>query len=177
MKENNDILSLQDTEELCRAYLDCRLSVLEETELRYVLDKLPYASPIINETKASMMAEGILFSEKKSRKRPIFRWIGWSIGIAASFALLVTISLSTGILDDEGQNTIANNETVMESALSTDVEIIAFKGGKKLTGPDAEKAVNESLQKAEALIAMAKAIEEESKLQQENIINITSGIK
>lgn len=175
MKNNNDILSLHETEQLCRAYLDCRLSVLEETELRYVLNKLPYSSPLIDETRDAMRAEGILFTEKRSHKRPSFQWVRLTVGIAASLALLVTISMTTGIW--ENRNTVTEYTTINESNLSSDVQIIAFKDGKKLSGSDAEKAVNESLQRAEALIAMAKAIEEENKLQQENIINITSGKK
>ena len=34
MKDLDHILTLQETEELCRLYMECQLSVLEEKELR-----------------------------------------------------------------------------------------------------------------------------------------------
>lgn len=37
MKEHDVKLTLQETEQLCRLYMDCQLTVLEETELQYVL--------------------------------------------------------------------------------------------------------------------------------------------
>lgn len=54
MKEQDIKLTLQETEQLCRLYMDCRLSVLEETELQYVLGKLPYSSPCIDEVRMLM---------------------------------------------------------------------------------------------------------------------------
>lgn len=44
-KEHETTLTMQETEQLCRLYMECRLSVLEETELCYLLQKLPYTSP------------------------------------------------------------------------------------------------------------------------------------
>ena len=60
MKDNDQILNLQETEELCRLYLECQLSVLEERELQYILGKLDYSSPLIDEARQSMIAEGLL---------------------------------------------------------------------------------------------------------------------
>ena len=48
MKDNTNILTLQDIEELCRLYLDCELSVLEEQELEYVLLNTSYSGLTVN---------------------------------------------------------------------------------------------------------------------------------
>ena len=37
MKQNANHITLEEAEQLCRLYMDCQLSVLEETELEYVL--------------------------------------------------------------------------------------------------------------------------------------------
>lgn len=54
MNKQDINLTLQDTEQLCRLYMECKLSVLEEKELQYVLTKLPYSTPCINETRVLM---------------------------------------------------------------------------------------------------------------------------
>ncbi|MDE6026517.1 MAG: hypothetical protein K2G23_00400, partial [Muribaculaceae bacterium] len=51
---------------------------------------------------------------------------------------------------------------------------IAYEGGKRLSPEDSEKAVNESLKKAEALMAMAAAKEREDELKQEYFIQLIS---
>lgn len=69
MKDNTNILTLQDIEELCRLYLDCQLSVLEEKELEYVLINSSYNSAVIDEAKESIMAESLL-SLKDLKRSP-----------------------------------------------------------------------------------------------------------
>ena len=54
MNKQDINLTLQDTEQLCRLYMECKLSVLEEKELQYVLTKLPYSTPCMNETRVLM---------------------------------------------------------------------------------------------------------------------------
>ena len=54
MKGKDDILTLQETERLCRLYMDCRLTVLEETELEYVLGHMPYRSALIDDVRRVM---------------------------------------------------------------------------------------------------------------------------
>lgn len=167
MKGNNDILSLQETEQLCRLYMECKLSVLEETELQYILDKIPYSSPIIDETRESMTAEGIIFKNRSVRKKPVFRWIRWTVGIAASLIILLTLSITVRNTDGINKNILAENE-------SADEIVIAYVAGEKLNKDASIKAATQSIEKAEALMAMVKAIERENKIKQENIINFTS---
>lgn len=47
-------LTIEEIEALCRLYNECRLSVLEETELEYVLHCTTLSTDLINETKSLM---------------------------------------------------------------------------------------------------------------------------
>ena len=57
--------SLVETEQLCRLYMECQLTRLEEMELQYVLGILPYRTPIIEETRVLM---NISLSSKVGQK-------------------------------------------------------------------------------------------------------------
>lgn len=52
--EKDNYLNIEETEQLCRLYMECRLTLLEEAELQYVLGLLPYSSPIIEEVRTLM---------------------------------------------------------------------------------------------------------------------------
>ncbi|MDE6371710.1 MAG: hypothetical protein K2K92_09520, partial [Duncaniella sp.] len=98
MSDKNHILTLQETEELCRLYMDCNLSVLEETELRYFLTTVDYHSPLIDEVRQLMNIDSYISDKsfvkagygrkRTSRRLPVY----WSI--AASVAILIGIGLS-----------------------------------------------------------------------------------
>lgn len=94
-------LSREETEELCKLYMDCRLSLLEEAELHYVLDFLPYSSPIIDEARTLMNIslsckmgekEDVLNDKVKENRRSLKRKI---LIVAASVVLLLTIGIPT----------------------------------------------------------------------------------
>ncbi len=68
MKEHDVTLTLHETEQLCRLYMDCQLTVLEETELQYVLGKMPYSSPCIDEVRTLMGAPIPMGVKKPSKK-------------------------------------------------------------------------------------------------------------
>ena len=57
MSEVDKALSVEELETLCRQYIECKLSVLEETELYYVLLKSDKDSMLLNETRAIMGIE------------------------------------------------------------------------------------------------------------------------
>lgn len=176
MKDNDQILNLQETEELCRLYLECQLSVLEERELQYILGKLDYSSPIIDEARQAMIAEGLLSPEMRVRKKPKYKWMRLTAGIAA--ALMMVISLSIFIMKNEGEGINQKHQPNIAQSAGTSTEmIIAYEGGKKLSPEDSEKAVNESIKKAEELMAMAQAQIKEDELRQEYFINLISDKK
>ncbi len=159
MKEKTDILTLQETEQLCRLYLDCRLSVKDEAELRYLLGRLPYSSPLIREVRESMIAEGLpLSAPRRQRKRSFFRWIGWAEGIAAAVAIALTLTVFIGNHNAPG------SEEVM----------VAYVGGKKLDPEESRKVVTESMARARSLMAMAQAKEREARATQQYYMSLVS---
>ncbi|MDE6396705.1 MAG: hypothetical protein K2K84_05490 [Muribaculaceae bacterium] len=172
MKEqDNDIISLKDAEDLCRLYLDCRLSVVEEKELQYILEKLDYSSPLINKARTSMMAESLISKKSVSQKQTKSKCKSWAVGIAASVAVILTLSAIIRL-----QSGVNNNQPVSTtiSTSRSDNIIIAYEGGVKLNREDSEKAVNDALKKAEKLMAMAEAKVREEEYKRNHIINLTT---
>lgn len=161
MKEHDDKLTLQETEQLCRLYMDCRLTVLEETELEYLLGKLPYSSPIIDETRMLM---GIAAKPKQIHKishpKKWRRIVSLAVGMAASIALFIGVFFS---LQDNPQ--------------SPDCYIIAYENGHRLSQQQAEAAVEASIEKAEALMKNAEAVERAELAKQAYLLNLSNPSK
>lgn len=161
MKEHDIKLTLQETEQLCRMYMDCKLSVLEETELQYVLGKLPYSSPCIDEVRMLM---GLSLKRSKIRKTvsPPYRRriLALTIGIAASIALLIGF-FGYG----------------PESPNAPDNYIIAYENGHRLNRHQAEAAVEASIEKAQALMNSARAFQQAEIAKQEYLINLSNRSK
>lgn len=161
MKKHDIKLTLQETEQLCRMYMDCKLSVLEETELQYVLGKLPYSSPCIDEVRMLM---GLSLKRSKIRKtvsHPYRRRIlALTIGIAASIALLI------GFFG-----------YVPENRNAPDNYIIAYENGHRLSRHQAEAAVEASIEKAQALMNSARAFQQAEIAKQEYLINLSNHSK
>lgn len=145
MKESNDMLTLQEVEQLCNLYMECRLSVHEETELHYVLGKLPYTSPLIDDTRRLMaLPYAMAIPKKKRKRRP---WL-WATGSAASVA--ITIVLSTFFIP-------AQHDTA---------SCIAYVDGKRVTGSAADAIVAEHIAKTENFM---KTIENINSREQEKV--------
>ena len=90
MKNNKDTLSIAELEELCNLYMDCRLSVLEERELHYVLLKTDKDSSIIRETKTIMGIERKIADSKPTiiYKKPFYKRFAL-YGTAACITIIV----------------------------------------------------------------------------------------
>lgn len=156
MKEQDDRLTLQDTEQLCRLYMDCRLSVMEETELRYVLTQVDYRSPLIDEVRQMMEIDAFLsdnpLEATEIHKKSILRkWI-MPIGIAASIAVIFSIGIF-----------LLKNSSIEQNSTSeqyTDQPYyIAYVDGQRL-GDEAARAQIEAEQKsADDLIAHMSELE------------------
>lgn len=98
MKEQDDKLTLQEVEQLCSLYMDCSLSVLEETELRYLLSQIDYHSPSIDEVRRVMNVDTYISAKQSVKdvartKRP-FRIRKTYIGIAASIAVVIGLAIT-----------------------------------------------------------------------------------
>ncbi|MDE6556339.1 MAG: hypothetical protein K2K55_05185 [Duncaniella sp.] len=145
MKEQDIHLTLQETEQLCRLYMESRLSVIEETELHYVLGKLPYSSPCIDEVRRIMALplsrEAILPRKKQSR----FLRIRPIVGIAASVAIAFVIWFS-----------FLRGGTACESHPGDSRSfVMAYSHGKLLKDTDARIATDLAMAKADSLMASA----------------------
>lgn len=163
MKDNDHILTLRETEQLCRMYLDCQLSVLEERELQYILGKVAYRSEVIDEAREAMLAEGLVFKAsevseipKTERKRPRLRRITLIAGAAAAVTILLGLPVAIGTFTPD----------------SADNVVIAYESGRKLGGEASRKMAGESMKHAEALMAMAEAREREAERINEYFMNL-----
>ncbi len=97
MKEQDDKLTLQETEQLCRLYMDCNLSVFEETELMYFLTQVDYHSHLIDEVRRIMnidthIPDKPFIKADNYKKRLSHKWLV-PISIAASIAIIFSIGL------------------------------------------------------------------------------------
>lgn len=160
MKEHDVKLTLQETEQLCRLYMDCRLTVLEETELQYVLGKMPYSSPCIDEVRMLM---GVSIPQKDintSKKSYRFLKNKTVISIAASFVILFAI----GFYLHSGSSPSISDDPVY---------IAAFTHGKRLKGNEAAKATDIAMAKADSLMRYASIAERDYMMKANDIISIT----
>lgn len=157
MKEQDVKLTLQETEQLCRLYMDCRLSVLEETELHYVLGKLPYSSPCIDEVRMLM---GIFIPKEisQSPKRMFSRFNRKVVvGIAASLALLFTVGVA-----------IFTNSNVNDN--SSDGVYIAYANGQKVSAELSVQQVKSDMEQADEFLKHIAKMKAEEQEQIENFI-------
>ena len=151
MKTQDVNLTLQETEQLCRLYMECRLTVLEETELQYVLGKLPYSSPCIDEVRMLM---GITIKHKAGNpvnkhfpfmgNRPIY-------SVAASIMILLVAGL-----------TLFSNRHIHKES---DTEYyIAYVGGQRLSDESARLQIEAEQKSVDDF--MEKMAESESRNKQ-----------
>lgn len=167
MKEHDVKLTLQETEQLCRLYMDCQLTVLEETELQYVLGKMPYSSPCIDEVRMLM---GVSLPSKiiKTPKKPfIFFRNKTAISIAACFAVLFTIGIFLQIRPHK-------NSTSPLSNRDDHVYIAAYSHGQRLNGDKAAAATDIAMAKADSLMRYASLTERDYMMKANNIISVTT---
>ena len=106
MKQNPKHITMEDAEQLCRLYMDCQLSVLEETELEYVLMLSELDSPLLSETRALMgISRSVNLQAKKKRL-----FVAWGWRAAACVAVLIgCVALLRNHITTE-TDSIANNQ-------------------------------------------------------------------
>ncbi|MDE7376946.1 MAG: hypothetical protein K2N16_08855 [Muribaculaceae bacterium] len=152
MKEQDAKLTIQEIEQLCHLYMECQLSVFEETELQYVLSKLPYSSPCIDETRALM---GLAIPAPKARTFKFFRNKA-AIGIAASIAALLAIGF------------------VLSHNTHDDNYVTAYIHGERLDGSEALYATNLAIAKADSLMVCASIAERDFMMKANDIFSTTT---
>lgn len=144
--------------------MDCRLSVLEEMELHYILCNVTYSSPLIDEVRMMM---GVALQSRKLRRvpskaaRPKVLRPSFYIGIAATVMLLLGVALSLY----KG----ANGMMPMDEDVC-----IAYAGGVEITGRQGLQQIEADIRKADAFMNYFAQIEAAEEERFENFMNITS---
>ena len=117
MKQDTRHITIEEAEQLCRLYMDCQLSVLEETELEYVLMQSELDSPLLRETRALMgISRSVNLQAKK--KRLFVTW-GWRAAACAAILIGCVALLRNHITTET--DAIANKEGVELSVNTTKV--------------------------------------------------------
>lgn len=111
MKTDNFNLTIEELDSLARAYLDCRLTKLEEKELELVLLSTGLSTPAIDEARETMGIVTTIASPAKptkliqSRRRQ--RWLR-PLTVAASIAIVAAVAIGifnkTTLLNDNNES-------------------------------------------------------------------------
>lgn len=127
-------ITIEEVEKLCQLYQDSQLSVLEETELEYVLMHCDYDSPIIGETKELMtISHSIKLMEIKQPHKHLWTW---AMRVAASMAIMF--------------GTIALFRQISLNAESNDC--IVYVAGERASDKDAHKIAETDVVKMQRFI-------------------------
>lgn len=151
-------MTVNELDELCRLYMDGRLSVLEEKELEYILTRTEETSPYIDDVRSLM---DISVCVKKSGVKQVprhSRWI-WISGIAASVAAMVCIV------------NIYSHSFESESQDESQFYAAAYIDGHRLDDNDAIVYNDIAMARADSLMNYADATERRCLVQAENIIS------
>ena len=149
MKQNANHITLEEAEQLCRLYMDCQLSVLEETELEYVLMQSELDSPLLRETRALMgLSRSVNLQAKK--KRLFVTW-GWRAAACAAILIGCVALLRNHITTET--DAIANKEGV-ELSVNTTKDIAKSEATKK--EPQESKEETEKRVEIEATQAVSQ---------------------
>lgn len=157
MKTEELNLTAEELDELCRLYMDCKLSVLEEKELEYILCRSSLTSPSIEEVRTLMDIQTLHRSHKATRKTRFWNWKHIT-GIAASIAVILSLTLYF---------------TAPRTSENANAYVTAFSHGERLSDNEAITSTNLAMAKADSLMNLAKMTEYEYMLWADDIINET----
>lgn len=162
MKTDELDLTVDELEELCRLYEDCKLSVLEEKELEYVLSQTSTTSPLIDDVRSLMGIREL--SIPLSKPRIVKRNWNWRLfsGIAASIAILVSVVFYI----------VSPQENIPNHNGST-VYVAAYSHGQRLNGSDAITSTDIAMAKADSLMNLAALAEHDCMIKANDIISQT----
>ena len=149
MKQKAKHITMEDAEQLCRLYMDCQLSVLEETELEYVLMQSELDSPLLRETRALMGISRSVYLQAK-KKRLFVAW-GWRAAACVAVLIGCAVLLRNHITTET--DAIANKEGV-ELSVNTTKDIAKSEATKK--EPQESKEETEKRVEIEATQAVSQ---------------------
>lgn len=148
-------ITVQELEVLCRLYMDCKLSVLEEKELEYILSRTDLTSPLIEEVRAVMSVNLTSAVSAIKNKKQIFNW---------RMITRVAASVAVGVC-------LLNLFSSTEDGDPLFVE--AYSHGHKLNASEAIAATSIAMAKADSLMYCSAMAEEAYLLQAEKILSLT----
>ncbi len=161
MKTDEQNLTIEELDELCRLYMDCELSVLEEKELEYILSTTSLTSDTIADVRALMNVQVKTTPEKAIRKKGRWRRNPF-IGVAASIAVILFGTLF--FAKDRILNPVQSDPNAL---------ITAYSCGKRLNANEAAEATNLAMAKADSLMQYASLTENENMIRANAILRET----
>ncbi len=160
MKTDDFTFTVAELNELCRLYMDCKLSVLQEKELEFVLSATTLSSPAINEVRGLIGLPLLNHPQAKTQRKLFSRRV--ITGIAASVAIFVAAAFyfATGFSGQSSTN-------------GSDTYIAAYSHGQALAGLDAELATDRAIARADSLMNLASLTEHDYMMKANDIISET----
>lgn len=158
MNKDEIKIKVDELDVLCRLYMDCKLSVLEEKELEYILCRTTITSPLIDDVRALMNIQALSTApiRKPVKKVWFLRLIS---GIAASVAgIICLIYINSG--------SFATHHQGEEQAY-----VLAYSRGQKLNDSEAIAYTKTAMSKADSLMNCAAMIENEYILKAEKLLS------
>lgn len=154
-------LTVDELDQLCRLYMDCKLSVMEEKELEYVLTQSSLTSPSIDVVRSLMGVQAVRPSKIKPRSRRNWNWRSIS-GIAASVSIIISAAFY-----------MSHRQDALHSTDESTVYIAAYSNGQHLNDGEAIVSTNIAMAKADALMDYASLAERDYMMRANNIISET----
>lgn len=162
MKKNDLNLTIDELDHLCRLYMDCKLTVLEEKELEYILSTSTLTSSSVDEVRALMNVQLLPRPDKTLRKKS-FRYWKYIAGAAASLAVLLTVAISIVSSWPSGYHDTQSG-----------CSIVAYSKGKRLSDKEAVETTNIAMAKADSLMRYASLTERNYMIKANDIIAVTT---
>lgn len=162
MKSEELNLTIDELDKLCHLYMDCKLSVLEEKELEYVLTQSELTSPSIDEVRSLMNIQQLPSSSKLPVRKRTWNW-RYISGIAVSLAILFGIGF-TVLKTDNSDTSVPDN-------------CIAYVNGREIHGDVAMARIESETRKADEFISRMAELEEEEQNKIEFFMNHQYDIK
>ena len=151
--ETKEMLTIQEIEQLCQAYLDCRLSRLQEKEVELVLLCTDHTTPIISETRYLMGLTALMANPKAKAKMKT----KWHLFKYAGIAACVAIIAISG-----RYYFMASQSAVHEHDVYVSVD------GKELTGYVAKSVINDTEEETmNMFLSIIKDAENEQRLSEQ----------
>lgn len=148
-------LTIQEIEQLCQAYMDCRLTRLQEKELELVIICSDVTSPKIDEVRA-IMGLSILISMDNSKSSVVKKAKLHITKHASIAACVASIVIFAGYF-------ISSTQSVDETR-----DVYVCVDGKELTGPAAQTVIHDTEEETMNLFhSIIKDVEKEQLLSEQ----------